>query len=354
MGHISWKRILYKSSIFIPIVFICYIFSVPITIYIREINLYLGYGMTPFSLLVLSLLWLCCSPFRKGCCDGSWSELLFNLVPVECFLILVFAQWHFVIALFAGTATVSADIAFMLALRRDEQTFSVSEKRHRQNKAAAKRFSVFAAAVICAVPCFISFFVFDLKSPIYEAEQEILKQIFSREDPDTGEETDLFAAHEALMLCFWENVWKDYSVQEKITLLQELGDLEAQRLGIPSVPIKSEKLSTYMLGAYDWSTKEIWIDLEHLEESPIEDCITTICHEVFHSQQDYLVENIDWESEITQSEYFSEARAWRDNASNYQSAIATDYDTYAQQPLEASAAAYAEEETALILSYIPQ
>ena len=75
---------------------------------------------------------------------------------------------------------------------------------------------------------------------------------------------------------------------------------------------------------------------------------------MWHAQQNYILENIDWESELMQSAYFAEIRAWRENASHYQDADISGYDAYAQQPLEASAAAYAEEETDLILSYIYQ
>ena len=348
------RRFFCKGSILIPIAFICYLFSVPVSIYVRELGLYLGYGASSFMLLSLSLLWLCCSPFRKGCCDGSWSEVLFNIVPIECFLMLIFAQWHFAAALLLGAVTVCISIAFTLALRREERAIPVSKKMRRKNRATVKRFFVLAVAAVCTVPCLVSAFVFDLRSPTYEAEQEILAQLFSPEETPEEEETDLFAGNQPFLLGFQESVWKTYSLQEKITRLQQLGNLESQRLGIPSVSIKSKKLNPYTLGEYDWSAKEIWIDLEHLEESPVTDCIRTICHEMWHAQQNYILENIDWESELMQSAYFAEIRAWRENASHYQDADISGYDAYAQQPLEASAAAYAEEETDLILSYIYQ
>ena len=96
----------------------------------------------------------------------------------------------------------------------------------------------------------------------------------------------------------------------------------------------------------------MWIDLEHLMESPVDECISTICHEVFHSAQHYLIENIDWNDSLYQSSYFDELRSWRFNSENYKSAEFSGFDAYENQPLEIAARQYAERETEKILSYI--
>ena len=143
-----------------------------------------------------------------------------------------------------------------------------------------------------------------------------------------------------------------YSIQEKITFMQALADMEAEILGIPSIPLKTEKLRAFTLGAYLSNTNEIRIDIEHLAKSSADECIDTICHEIAHSWQHFLVDNIDWESDISKNPYFNQARAWKENQDHYIQPAGMTFDSYESQPVEASAQAYAEEETVRILSYI--
>ena len=96
----------------------------------------------------------------------------------------------------------------------------------------------------------------------------------------------------------------------------------------------------------------MWIDIEHLANSPVEECLQTLCHEIYYSAQHYLINNINWDLEVFQSAYFQELRDWKANDEDYQQPYLNGYDAYADQPLEASSRAYSIEETARILSYI--
>ena len=352
MSGISFRRICRKGSVVLPLAFVYYIFLLPVSIYIPQADLYLNYGPAFLLLLSLTLLWLCLSPLRRGCAARGWSAALFHLVPVECFLMLVFAQWHFAVALLLGAALLAVDLLLLLAVLRGERLCPRNSRRSRQNRAAAARFSVLAAALLCAVPCLLAVFRYDLSSPTYEMVQEILEDLLSTEAPSGETEGDLLTQNRPLLEHFREETWAGYSVEEKITLLQRLGDLEAQRLGVQAVPVRSQKLSDQTLASYDWSTQEIWIDLEHLAGSTAEACITSLCHESFHSFQCTLLNTVDWDSELMQSVYFSELRAWRDNASHYEDGNGGGYDAYARQPLEDSAFSYAGEETARILAVL--
>lgn len=174
------------------------------------------------------------------------------------------------------------------------------------------------------------------------------------ESNESNNETaeDLYASSCTLFSCFEKSTWERFDVSERITVMQQLVNFESAQLGIPSIPVVAEKLDPYTLGAYSNETKEMWIDLEHLMESPVDECISTICHEVFHSAQHYLIENIDWNDSLYQSSYFDELRSWRFNSENYKNAELSGFDAYENQPLEMSARQYAERETEKILSYI--
>lgn len=166
------------------------------------------------------------------------------------------------------------------------------------------------------------------------------------------ESKNIYEKNIEILLCFREELWRGYSIQEKTTFMQALADMEAEILGIPSVPLMTEKLEAFTLGSYLSKTNEIRIDIEHLAKSSAEECIDTICHEISHSWQHFLVDNIDWESDISKNPYFNQVRAWKENQDHYIQPAGTAFDSYESQPVEISARAYAEEETTRILSYI--
>lgn len=75
----------------------------------------------------------------------------------------------------------------------------------------------------------------------------------------------------------------------------------------------------------------------------MQDNLRVVCHEVFHAYEYYVVDNIDFDSDMVQNNYyFKNARKWRDNIKNYVPGI-VDYEMYSDQPLEADARQYAEE-----------
>lgn len=155
-----------------------------------------------------------------------------------------------------------------------------------------------------------------------------------------------------LFACFEQSAWEDYSVQEKTALLQSLADFEAEKLGTRKIPIIVERIDIVTLGGYNDETESIRFNLQHLSDMSAEQWLNIVSHEMYHSYQDYLVKNMDWESEISQSAYFEEIRSWKDNLANYVTSVDEGFDAYKSQPLEVSARAYAEEEVKQILKYI--
>lgn len=348
------KRIIYKASIIVPLAMIFYSFIEPFAFCVPEIGLYMETWSSRILIVMVTVVWLCCSPFRRGTCNGTITELLFNLVPIEFVLMLVFAQHHFVITLLITLTVAVGEISLFRALKKDEQKHRFSRKRHRKYQFTFRRCSVLGIAVLCAVPCLLSIFVYGVESPTYKATEELWNQLFSKTEVvvETGKPDNLYEKNAELWGYLQEKNWNRLSIQERITVIQELVDFESGVLGIPAVPVTSAMIGMTTLGAYDNESNQMWINTEHLANSSVHEVINTICHETHHSYVDYLVSTLDWDNPAMNSAYFTELRELMDSQENYKSAWSYGFDAYENQPLEVAARKYASEETARIMTYI--
>lgn len=348
------KRIIYKSSIIIPLAMVFYSFIEPFAFCIPEISLYMEAWSSRMLIVAVTVVWLCCSPFRRGTCNGTITELLFNIVPVEFVLMLVFAQHHFVIALLITLTVAGGEIALFRALKKDEQKHRFSRKRHRRYQFAFRRCSVLCAAVLCATPCLLSIFVYGVESPTYKATEELWNQLFSETKVivEADKPADLYEEKAELWGYLKEKNWSELSIRERITVTQELVDFESAILGIPTVPVTSAMIGTATLGAYDNESNQMWINTEHLAKSSVHEVINTVCHETHHSYVDYLVSTLDWDNPAMNCAYFAELRELMHSQENYKSAWSYGFDAYENQPLEVAAREYSEKETAIIMAYI--
>lgn len=348
------KRIVYKSSIIIPLAMVFYSFIEPFTICIPEIDLYLQAWSTRLFIVMMTVVWLCCSPFRRGTCNGTITELLFNIVPVELVLMLVFAQHHFVIALLIILTVAGGEIALFRTLIKDGRKHKFSRKRHRRYQFAFRRCSVLCAAVLCIIPCLLSIFVYGVESPTYKAAEEVRNQLFSDTEAvvEADKPADLYEEKTELWGYLKEKSWNRLSIPERITVAQELVDFESAVLGIPTVPVTSAMIGAATLGAYDNESKQMLINTEHLANSSVSDIINTVAHETHHAYVDYLVNTLDWDNPAMNSAYFTELRELMDSQENYKSAGKYGFDAYENQPLEVAAREYASQETLRIMDYI--
>ena len=349
------KQEIYRATILLPLGWLFYTFMEPIAFCVPELNLYLDSALSRFLIVMATVIWLCCSPFRKSCCNGTWTEFLFNLVPVELILMVCFAQWKFIISVILTLLMFACETALFIELRKDEHRYRITKERHRMYKTIFRRCSVLVMSIICVVPCFLSLCVYGLQSPVYHAEQEIWERLFTEVDEPADANNDINSYYQDntdLWLCFEEVSWKEWSIPEKITIMQELADFETVKLGIPSIPVSADMTGEFTLGVYNNETNEIWINTEHLAKSSANECIQTICHEVYHSLQHYLVSTLDWNNPALHTAYFRELQSWLNNQEDYKSAWIHGFDAYENQSLEVTAREYAAEETAKIMTYV--
>lgn len=349
------KIILSKATILLPLLFVYYSFTEPLTFCVPEIGLFLSPAISKFLIVTITVIWFACSSFRKSCCNGTWTEVLFNLVPIESILMLSFAQWHFFAALVTTILVIVSGSVLFVALRKDENKHKITKKRRNMYKTVFHRGFVFALFTICCIPCLVSLLSCGLQSPIYMAEQEIWNRLFSESATKAeidNNVSDNYQSNIDFWNCFKPDKWNHWSLSEKITIAQRLVDFESDILGIPSIPIKADMIGDYTLGAFNNEQNEMWINTEHLANSSAEDCIRTICHESYHSLQYYLVNSLDWNNKALQTPYFSELQAWQQNQRDYKDAWVYGFDEYENQPLEIAARQYAEIETQRIMDYI--
>jgi len=349
------RKFFYRFSIVLPLAMLFIVFLCMPTISIVEIGLYLDRRSVELLYITLSVVWLSCSPLQRACRTGDILELFYNLVPIEIVAIITFGQYHFIIAVILIILVAVLLCLTIRIMKKEENKREFSERRHRSYTHGIQRAAVLISAVIFAVPCFMSFFVYGLKAPTYEAEErlwEILSEDEIDETAATEEEPNPYEENKELLLYFDNDTWEDLSIQQRINVAQEFIDFQSELLGIPTIHVTAEKLGLFTLGEYSDDSNEMWIDVEHLATSAPEDVIRTLAHEVFHSYQHYLVNNIDWNTEVFQAAYFQELRDWKTNDEDYQQPYLNGYNAYSDQPLEVSARAYSVEETAKIVSYI--
>lgn len=349
------KKFFCRTSIIIPLMFIYMFRIMNITLSITEIDLYLDPYSTQNLFIGIIMIWLCCSPFRKSCCNGGLTEVLFYLIPIEAILLLIFAQHHFKIAVFMILGLLVLIIRLLLVLQKDTLKKGRTESIRRQNRRTFMRAALWVITAVCAVPCLMALFKYNLRPPTYKPRERLWDTLLAKDDSGEAPDTeDPYENHIELLRHFEQNRWDTRQIEEKITLVQGLVDFEAEKFGIPTTPVTSQKLAPYTLGQYSDETGEMWIDVQVLDTSPPQEILETVCHEFYHHLQYYLTGNIDWENPAMNSSYFAELKSWKENQGNYKQAWVDGFQAYENQSLEASARAYAEEETEKILSYIEE
>lgn len=343
-------------SILLPLFLIFYAQTESVSFSIPELNIFVETNWARHLIAAIVVLWLCCSPCRKSCCDGSWFQMLFNIVPIEIVMMLNLAQQNFAVFVAVGLIIIAADLLLFIRVKIKENSSRTADKVHKFDKVFFRRCTI-AITAICLIPGSLYLLSHGMSAPTYQPKQDLLELHSASgggEANDTVEaNSDIYQQNQELWSCFKEKNWKKkYSLQEKVAIMQLLADFETQLLRIPSININAGMIGTYTLGSYNDETNEIFINTKHLDRSSAEECIGTICHEVRHYMQAQIVKSVDWNNSIFQTPYFDELRSWRDNQESYKNIWVYGAQEYEDQPLETDARNYEKNETAKIMSYV--
>lgn len=341
-------------SILFPLFLIFYAQTESVSFSVPELNIFIETNCARHLIAAIVVLWLCCSPYRKSCCDGSWFEMFFNFVPIEIVMMLNLAQQNFAVFVIVGLIMIAA-VFLLVRIKIKENSSRTTDKVHKFDKVFFRRCTV-AITAICLIPGSLYLLSHGMRAPTYQPKQDML-ELYSEsgggEVNDTVEaNSDIYQKNQELWNYFKEKNWKKYSLQEKVAIMQLLADFETRLLRIPSININAGMIGTYTLGSYNDDTNEIFINAKYLDSVSAEESIGTICHEVRHYMQAQIVKSVDWNNSIFQTPYFDELRSWRDNQENYKSMWVYGAQEYEDQPLETDARSYEKNETAKIMSYV--
>ncbi|RGY99928.1 hypothetical protein [Clostridium sp. AM58-1XD] len=162
---------------------------------------------------------------------------------------------------------------------------------------------------------------------------------------------DYIGQYASLLEKLQEDQWKNLPLQERLSLIQLVCNIESSYNGIGRVTVTAARLENTMEGKQNSGTKQIFINAETCMQEEAGQVITSVLHEWFHCYQDYILEGIDFETEAAQNaRFFQVMRAWKCEKENYKDKDAYGYAAYYNQELEKSAREYAESEARLYLN----
>ena len=95
----------------------------------------------------------------------------------------------------------------------------------------------------------------------YTPSSDNLTETYIKDEDLFEDSDDPFENNRTLLCQFQEDSWGKKDTQEKINLSQQFINFEAERLGIESVPVSSEKLNNLTtIAYYAGDTNEIVVD----------------------------------------------------------------------------------------------
>lgn len=157
------------------------------------------------------------------------------------------------------------------------------------------------------------------------------------------EDEDTMEANMDAVLKLQPVVWEDLNTYERIDVLQTVCNVETYYLGLSDpVTVQGDNLSPYTLGAYSDAQRLIRINLDHIENDPVEDVLSTILHEIHHSYEYRLADVFDNISpEYRNLRLFKDATHYSQEVDDYINPR-DDYYGYMTQRLEMDSETYAE------------
>lgn len=353
------ERKLYIFRIFFQTVPILFAFGIIIAfegydLYFADFDLSLGHiGSFLVAILVCFVMQLFIN--RNPMLNNTKAGIVAGtILTIELLLFLLFAQYHLLIT----GVFVIATILFSSWLT--DKTLEVNKEKRRVTKRLKKwcvnRSRSLLTYVLCIaliLPAGIGFYEEYYKYSLSSEEWAAFVEWFNEDSEDVEKEEKVVIPHEDKISDLLK--WDSLNVSEKERVIRSIALIEKEELGINNdveITVSTEKMSDYTCGYYIDSSKEIFINYKYLNEGTIEDVLQTILHEMHHAFVHYTVENIDYESELVQDNYYyKQAREWKSNTENYISS-SLNYDEYRNQPIEADARAYAEERVVFYLKYV--
>lgn len=155
----------------------------------------------------------------------------------------------------------------------------------------------------------------------------------------------------------YRTTWDSLTINEKLTLLQDISNCEAYNLGLNStIQIVIADLKDGSYGCYDHYFKRITIDLSHLKNDNPNSILNTVLHEMYHAYENELVElYLGADVSHKRLKAINRCEEYLRELSDYQKGSTEDveqYMLYYTQVLETDSRAYAKTECEYYYSQI--
>ncbi len=323
-------------------------------LYFADFDLSLGhFGSFAIAIFIYFLvqLFINTNPMLKNSKSGIVVGAILN---IELMLFLLFAQYHLLLSvLFIVAAIIFTFWLTQKIISVNRERRKITPKLRKWCKHRSHSLVAYILSAILLIPAGIGYYEEYEKYSLSAEEWDVFVEWFNKDSEEVEEKEKEVIPHEDKIADLLK--WDELNVADKERVIRSIALIEKEELGISKnieITVSTEKMSDYTCGYYIDSSKEIFINYKYLNEGEIEDVLQTILHEMHHAFVHYTVENIDYDSELVQDNYYyKQAREWKENTENYISSN-TNYDEYRNQPIEADARAYAEERVEYYLKYI--
>jgi len=143
--------------------------------------------------------------------------------------------------------------------------------------------------------------------------------------------------------------WDKLSVNEQLSILQTVADIERDHLGIThELKVGTKKTNDLIGGYYNDADREIIVNTDYLNNEFSYKLVRTVAHEAFHAYSYRMVDALDQvDDDIKNLAAFEDAIQYKNELSHYISGL-DDVDAYADQLCEVNARKYAQDR---VLSY---
>ena len=188
--------------------------------------------------------------------------------------------------------------------------------------------------------------IFLLNKPLIKVSKS--EPLTEHNDTDS---VDFFQRYENSLIKLSPEIWKKLNIDNQLDLAQTIVNIESESLGIPPVQVVADAQPKSLYGEYSLTANNITINLSLLAKNDATEFVRTLCHEVRHSYQHYVVELIDWNDFNTAKlSLFSDARLWKTDFDSTE--ITNDYDKYYNRNIEIDAREYSDARLEMYIGFL--
>lgn len=327
----------------------------------RDVMTVAEYRSSIFWKMVIGFVWYKGLMFRALLPLGARASLVIvvgALVGMAFLFGIAFARWRtgwmstaaVVIPLGLYTAIVywrtmklvshiSLLIAFVLSAAYSIRLMTARIKRKNRKRIRQKRMSRCVYASTCILTACMSALMISIGWYRFFGTSLMAASV----PPTATEERITMSDYQNTILKLQPEIWAQQTTKQRLDILQTICNIEVSYLGLPSpVTVEADLLPEILAGAYVDEIRLIRIDLNHLEQDPVDCVLQTLLHEVHHSYEYRLADVYQSSSSEAQQLLLFRAASQYAYESKHYIDVDDDYYGYSAQRLELDSDRYAE------------